>query len=141
MLSGAFGYLTDYLLWLAIYVSLLVHTWCFFRFFPRDKHRKSGLLIGNGLVAVCMLGMIALAAESYLRFAAVHTDAFGMSLPARRWFALHTDLNSLGCRDAEWGAGQSRRRAPCGVRGRLIHLRLGHRAGGGSIFGSNSGDV
>ena len=49
MLSGAFGYLTDYLLWLAIYVSLLVHTWCFFRFFPRDKHRKSGLLIGNGL--------------------------------------------------------------------------------------------
>ena len=35
--SGAFGYLADYVLWWMLYLSLLVHTWCFFRLFPRDK--------------------------------------------------------------------------------------------------------
>lgn len=100
--SGAFGYLADYVLWWMLYLSLLVHTWCFFRLFPRDKLFKSALVLGNALVFACMLGLIALAAESYFRFVCVETDAFGMSLPARRWFALHTNLNSLGCRDEEW---------------------------------------
>lgn len=100
--GGVFGYLTDYLLWWVLYLSLLVHTWCFFRFFPRKRLVKSGLIVGNGLVFACLLGFVALAAESYFRFVCVETDAFGMSLPARRWFVLNTRLNSLGCRDKEW---------------------------------------
>jgi lysophospholipase L1-like esterase len=100
--GGAFGYLTDYLFWWVLYLSLLVHAWCFFRFFPRKRLIKSGLILGNGLVFMCFLGFVALAAESYFRFVCVETDAFGMSLPAQRWFALHTRLNSLGCRDEEW---------------------------------------
>jgi hypothetical protein len=100
--SGAFGYMFDYIVWWLLLLSLLIHTWCFFRFFPRDRLRKIGLVLGNALVFLCMSGILAMAAESYLRFVAVHTDAFGMSLPAQRWFALHTRLNSLGCRDEEW---------------------------------------
>lgn len=100
--SGAFGYLLDYLLWWVLFLSLLVHTWVFFRCFPREKFKKSALVLGNGLVFLCIAGFLAIAAESYLRFSAVWTDSFGVSLPARRWFALHTKLNSLGCRDHEW---------------------------------------
>jgi hypothetical protein len=100
--SGAFGYLFDYILWWIVFFSLLVHTWCFFKFFPWKTRRKVGLGIGNGLLFLCLLGGLAIAGESYLRFVCVQTDSFGVSLPARRWFALHTKLNSLGCRDREW---------------------------------------
>jgi lysophospholipase L1-like esterase len=100
--SGAFGYLFDYILWWVLYLSLLLHTWCFFKLFPWKVYRKLGLSIGNGLVFLCLIGFVALAGESYFRFACVQTDSFGVSLPARRWFALHTHLNSLGCRDREW---------------------------------------
>lgn len=100
--GGAFGYLFDYVIWCALYLSLILHTWCFFRFFPRDRHRRTGLVLGNALVFLVLLGGVAFVAESYLRFVAVYTDSFGVSLPARRWFALHTRLNSLGCRDPEW---------------------------------------
>lgn len=108
---GVFGYLGDYVLWWLIFLSLLVHTWCFFKFFPREKRRKLRLVAGNALIFVCMLAAAALIGESYFRFVSVETDAFGMSLPARRWFASHTKLNSLGCRDEEWT-----REKPSGVR-------------------------
>ncbi len=100
--SGVFGYLADYCLWWVLLLSLLAHTWCFFRFFPRKTYRRTGLAIGNGLVFACMIGFAALAGESYFRFVYVETDPFGWSLPAKRWFALYTRLNSLGCRDVEW---------------------------------------
>ncbi len=109
--SGAFGYLLDYIVAWVIVLSVLLHTWCFFRFFPRHRCRKAGLVIGNVLVFVCLLCLVGLAAESYLRFVYVATDSFGMSLPARRWFAIHTKLNSLGCRDREWTPEK-----PAGVR-------------------------
>ena len=99
--SGVFGYLFDYVIWWLLYFSLLIHTWCFFRFFPSTR-RTAKLIGGNVFIFFCLLGAAALAGETYLRFVAVRTDAFGMSLPARRWFALHTQLNSLGCRDKEW---------------------------------------
>lgn len=102
--SGVFGYLTDYLLWCVLFVSVVLHTWCFFRFFPRQRLVKSGLVIGNGLIFMCMLGFAALVGETYFRFVCVETDSFGVSLPAQRWFALHVRLNSLGCRDGEWSA-------------------------------------
>ncbi|MEK6797680.1 MAG: SGNH/GDSL hydrolase family protein [Planctomycetota bacterium] len=111
MLTGAFGYLADYLLWWVLCLSLLVHAWCFFRFFPPTRSRKARLAVGNALVFACLLAIAALAGESYFRFCAVHTDSFGVSLPARRWFALYTKLNSLGCRDKEWTQGD-----PPGVR-------------------------
>jgi lysophospholipase L1-like esterase len=100
--SGAYGYIADYVLWCVIYVSFVIHAWCFFRFLPREKHRKFALVTGNALVFVCMVGTAALVGESYFRFVSVETDAFGMSLPARRWFAIYAPLNSLGCRDVEW---------------------------------------
>ena len=100
--GGVFGYLSDYLLWCLLFASLVGHTWCFFRFFPRQRLPKLRLLMGNGLVFLCMLALIAMIGESYFRFVCVETDSFGMSLPAQRWFALHAQLNSLGCRDKEW---------------------------------------
>ncbi|UCE60756.1 MAG: SGNH/GDSL hydrolase family protein [Phycisphaerales bacterium] len=109
--SGAFVYPADYLLWWVLFLSLVVHTWCFFKFFPRSSRPKLGLVIGNSLVLLCMLSALALAGESYFRFLCVETDSFGMSLPARRWLVLHTNLNSFGCRDAEWSIEE-----PPGVR-------------------------
>jgi len=99
--SGVYGYLVDYLLWCLIFASLVVHTWCFFKFFPQKRPRLR-LVIGNCLVFVCLLGFAALLSETYLRFCSVKTDAFGMTLPARRWFLIHTEYNSLKCRDKEW---------------------------------------
>lgn len=99
--SGAFGYLFDYAIWWLIFLSLVLHTWCFLRFFP-SRLRKTKLIIGNLLIFASLLGAVGLAAESHLRFVAVETDSFGVSLPARRWFAMYTRLNSLGCRDVEW---------------------------------------
>jgi len=109
LISGVFGYLTDYMLWWVLFLSLVLHTWCFFKFFPRKRRPKLGLAAGNGLIFLCMLGTAALAGESYFRFVCVETDAFGMSLPARRWFVLHTKLNSLGCRDVEWAVDKPAR--------------------------------
>ena len=103
--SGVFGYLTDYLLFWALFASLVIHAWCFFRCFPREKRPRAALVLGNGLVLVCMIGAIALAGETYLRFVSIETDAFGMSLPARRWFAIYGAQNSVGFRDAEWAPG------------------------------------
>lgn len=102
MSSGAFGYLGDYVFYWLVYLSLVVHTWCFFRFVRLKMRRGPALMIGNGLIFFCLVGAAALAGESYLRFAGVATDSFGVSLPARRWFALHTRLNSAGFRDVEW---------------------------------------
>lgn len=100
--SGAFGYIADYLLWWVLYLSLIAHTWCFFRFFPRRARPRAALVVGNALIFTCLLATAALIGESYFRFVAIRTDSFGVSLPARRWFALYTDLNSMGCRDEEW---------------------------------------
>ena len=109
--SGAFGYFSDYLLWWLALISLLVHTWCFFRFFPWKRYRWPGLILGNTLVFLSLLGIVAMAGESYSRLVCVETDSFGASLPARRWFALYTKLNSLGYRDFEWAVDK-----PAGVR-------------------------
>jgi len=103
--SGVFGYLSDYLLFWLLLISLFVHTWFFFRLFPRERHKKTGLVLGNLLVLSCMLGGIAMAMETYIRFTVIETDSFGVSLPARRWFAVYTRLNSLGYRDEEWAPG------------------------------------
>ncbi len=109
--SGVFGYLADYLLWWLLLISILVHTWCFFRFFPKKCCPKTRLVMGNGLVFLSLLGVTALVAESYIRFTVVETDAFGVSLPARRWFAMYTKLNEMGCRDKDWSVDK-----PEGVR-------------------------
>ncbi len=103
MLSmGPFGYPLDYLILWALYVSLVVHTVCFFRSRHFKKRTRLGLLTGNLLVFSCLGGLAALAVESCLRFVSTTLDPFGMSIPSRRWFALHAKLNSLGCRDREW---------------------------------------
>lgn len=100
--SGAYGYPADYLFWVVLFISLIIHTWCFFKFSARERRPRLRLVLGNVLVFACLLGFVALLAETYLRFACVQTDSFGTTLPARKWFALYTDLNSLGCRDVEW---------------------------------------
>jgi hypothetical protein len=109
--SGAFGYLFDYLIAWLIVLSIVTHTWSFFRTPWWRTHPRLGLVVGNSLVFACLMSVTALTAETYLRFLAVQTDAFGMSLPARRWFVLYTDLNSVGCRDREWAIPK-----PLGVR-------------------------
>ncbi len=100
--SGAFGYLADYILWWLLFLSIIIHTWCFFRYFPKERFRKTALVLGNSLVLMCLLATVALFAESRLRFLTDETDSFGTSLPAKRWFRLYTKFNSFGCRDTEW---------------------------------------
>lgn len=100
--GGLFGYLSDYLLWWGLLLSIVVHTWCFFKFFPRTRHRRSALVVGNGLIFLCLIGLAGIIGETYYRYVCMETDSFGVSLPARRWFAFHTSVNSLGCRDDEW---------------------------------------
>ncbi len=100
--SGAYGYLSDYLWWWVAVTSILVHTWCFFRFFPRNRFRKSGLLIGNLLVLLCMLSILGTLGETYVRFLVVETDSYGESLLTQRWVQVYPKLNSLYCRDVEW---------------------------------------
>ena len=97
-----FGYLGDYLIWWLCFASLVVHTWCFLRFFPKDKRPRLRLVVGNFLVFLSLLGGVAMIAETNLRFFSIHTDAFGMTLSSRRWNALFVELNSHGCRDREW---------------------------------------
>ncbi|HNQ23156.1 MAG TPA: SGNH/GDSL hydrolase family protein [Phycisphaerae bacterium] len=99
--GGAHGYPADYVLGLLLYASLLIHAVCFFKLFP-PRWRRLRLVLGNVVVFVCLLASLALLAESYLRFIYVGTESFGVTLPARRWFALHVDLNALGYRDGEW---------------------------------------
>jgi lysophospholipase L1-like esterase len=96
------GYLSDYVFAWLLYASLLVHAWCFFRFFPTRRLRRLGLVLGNAVVFLCLLGTIAMVAETYLRFFSMRLDPFGMTLPARRWNVLYVDQNSWQCRDPEW---------------------------------------
>lgn len=109
--SVLFGYPGDYVLWWLVLLSLTIHTWCFFRFFPRKRFRKTGLLAGNALILFCLLGFGGIIGETYYRYICVQMDPFGISLPAQRWLALHVKLNSRGCRDEEWPKD-----APPGVR-------------------------
>jgi len=100
--SGAYGYLSDFLWWYAIVASLIVHTWCFFRFFPRERHPRIRIFLGNGLIFACLLSFAGLFAETYFRFLCVETDAYGVSLAAKRWHKVYADVNSMFCRDVEW---------------------------------------
>ena len=109
--TGAYGYPADYIIWVLLFASLVIHTWCFFKYFARKRRTPWRLMWGNALIFLCLLGFLALSAETYLRFMYVQTESFGITLPARKWFALYTDLNSLGCRDVEWT-----RSKPPGVR-------------------------
>lgn len=100
--GGFYGSLADYLgLW-ALWASLTILTFCFFRWFPRSTRRRRFLLIGNGLVALMLAGAAALLAESYLRFVSTATDAYGATLTCKRWHVAYAPTNSLGCRDPEW---------------------------------------
>lgn len=106
-----FGYLGDYLIWWLCFASLIVHTWCFLRFYPKDRRPRVRLIVGNLLVFLCLLGGAAMIAETWLRYFSIRTDAFGMTLAANRWNALYVENNSLGCRDEEWSVAK-----PEGVR-------------------------
>ncbi|MFQ5462278.1 MAG: SGNH/GDSL hydrolase family protein [Phycisphaerae bacterium] len=96
------GYLLDYVVIGLLYVSVVVNIWCFFRFVPRDRRPRLRLVLGNLLIFIGLLATAGMAGETYLRFVCVRTDGFGMSLPAYRWFLIHTRLNSHGCRNREW---------------------------------------
>jgi hypothetical protein len=100
--SGAYGYLSDYLWWYAVLASLAIHTWCFFRFFPRGRRKKLRLVVGNALVGLCLLVFAGLIAETYLRFVSVETDAYGLTLTTQRWHKAYARRNSFYCRDKEW---------------------------------------
>jgi hypothetical protein len=96
-----YGYLGDYAVLWFIFFSVAANAYCFLRFFP-VRRKRTRLIVGNLLICLCVLALAAMIAESYLRFVSVRTDSFGVSLPARRWFALFTRLNTVGCRDVEW---------------------------------------
>ena len=109
--GGAFGYLSDYLLWWIALASVTAHTYCFFRFVGSRKRPRRRLLVGNLLVGACLLTLVGTIAETYLRFLVVETDSFGVTLTSKRWFKLYPRQNSLLFRDVEWTP-----RKPQGVR-------------------------
>lgn len=100
--SGAYGYFSDYLLWWIVFASAILHTGCFFKLFPATYRPRLRLILGNGLIAICMLCFTGLIAETYLRFVSVETDAMGATLTTRRWKMIYPKLNSWYCRDREW---------------------------------------
>ncbi len=97
--SGAYGYLGDYLWWWLVVASLIGHTLCFFKLVRRGRLR---LVIGNVLLTLCLLSVVGLMAETYLRFVSVETDSHGATLTTKRWQKAYAQLNSLYCRDKEW---------------------------------------
>jgi|CXWL01.1.fsa_nt_gi lysophospholipase L1-like esterase len=107
--SGAYGYLFDYLWWWGVVISLVLHTWCFFCFFPRTRWPKIRLILGNILVFASLLSFAGLVGETYVRFLVVETDSYGASLVSKRWFDIYPKLNSLYCRDHEWAEGKQPR--------------------------------
>lgn len=100
--TGAYGYISDYLWWYVVLGSLFVHTWCFFKLCKTERHPRVRLIGGNALVTLCMLSVVALGAETYLRFVSVTTDGYGASLTSKRWHKAYANLNSMFCRDKEW---------------------------------------
>jgi len=109
--SGHYGYLSDYLVWCLIPVSLGLHVYCFFRSIRGRPRRWWHLATGNTLVTLFFLCVVALVAESYLRFVSTATDTFGVTLTSKRWFAVYPERNSLYFRDVEWS-----KEKPQGVR-------------------------
>jgi len=109
--SGYYGYLSDYVASWLILISLIVHAWCFFRFVKRDRHPRLTLVIGNGLLTLCLLGVVAMGAEIYLRFVSTATDSYGATMTSKRWSIAYARVNSLAHRDHEWND-----RKPAGVR-------------------------
>lgn len=100
--TGYYGYLSDYLWWWVALGSLIVHTWCFFRLVPKTWRPRVRLVLGNLLIVACLLTVVGLAAESYLRFLSVATDSYGATLTCKRWHVAYARVNSLGHRDSEW---------------------------------------
>lgn len=110
--SGAYGYLADYILWYIVLLSVIIHTWFFFRFSREWKRKRLRILVGNTLVGLLLLIFAGLVAESYLRFVSVETDVYGMTLTSKRWHKVYARLNSQFFRDVEWAekkpAGKTR---------------------------------
>jgi len=100
--TGYYGFLFDYLLFWLLFASLILHTLCFFRRIRRHRLQRVGLVAGNLLVTLCLLAGAFLIAETYLRFVSSETDSYGVTLTAKRWFAVYPKLNSLLYRDREW---------------------------------------
>jgi len=100
--TGAYGYLTDYLWWFVVVLSIHLHTFCFFTLCKSDRRPRLRLMAGNALVTLCLLSLVALGAETYLRFVSVSTDGYGASLTSKRWHKAYAELNSMFCRDKEW---------------------------------------
>lgn len=109
--TGAYGYLSDYVLWWLVFVSILFNAWCFFRFHVLASRPRTRLIVGNLLVGLCLLAAACMVSETYLRFVSIETDAFGTSMTSLRWKAAYEKVNSLFCRDAEWSEHK-----PAGVR-------------------------
>ena len=109
--TGAYGYLSDYVLWWLVFVSILFNAWCFFRFHALASRPRTRLIVGNLLVGLCLLATTCMASETYLRFVSIETDSYGASMTTRRWKTAYTTVNSLFCRDAEWS-----KQKPAGVR-------------------------
>lgn len=96
------GLTLEYFFWWIALASTLLHTICFFRFFPHKRRPRASLVLGNALVFVCLLIAVATVAETYFRFLYVETDSRSVTLPSRKWELLYVRRNSLFCRDREW---------------------------------------
>lgn len=96
-----YGYLIHYLAWWFLLATMAVHTWCFFKLFPRHR-RRTRLIVGNSLITLCTLIVLGIAGETYFRFAYVGTDSCGMTGPSMRWLARYVTTNRFGFRDHEW---------------------------------------
>jgi hypothetical protein len=99
------GYASDYLWFWAIWAAVVGAAWLFFRA-TRGRKGAARLVAGNALVLVALLWTTVLAAETYLRYVYDGTDAWGLMLTNRSWFARHVLYNSTGFRDVEFVAAR-----------------------------------
>ncbi|HWI55853.1 MAG TPA: SGNH/GDSL hydrolase family protein, partial [Bacillota bacterium] len=59
----------------------------------------AGLLLGNGLVLLCLLSTALVAGEAYFRFGYDTTDSLAYTRVCERWVQRHWQVNAAGCRD------------------------------------------
>lgn len=95
------GYLSDYLVFWAIWLGAVAGTVLFIR---RSGSGKSvlRLVTGNVLVLVSLLWTAVLAGETYYRYVYDESDSYGLMLTNFSWFRRHVHLNNATCRDDDF---------------------------------------
>jgi hypothetical protein len=96
------GFITDYLVFWYVLVSVLALTVIWVRHARRAGATLMRVVVGNALVLATLLSATALAGETWFRYVYDETDSYGLTMTNWAWFHRHFEVNSWGMRDREW---------------------------------------